>query len=149
MRPVLIVLTLLLSFGSNAQNEEASIKHTINSLFDGMRQSDTAMIRSAFAPQGILQTVLKDKEGKVFIQTEPLDSFIAFVGKPHANIYDEKISFDIIKIDGDLALAWTPYRFYVGEKFNHCGVDSYHLVKLNGEWKIQYLIDTRRKQNCE
>jgi hypothetical protein len=64
-------------------------------------------------------------------------------------VYDERISFDLVKIDGELASVWTPYKFYAGEKFSHCGVDSYQLVKLNGEWKIQYLIDTRRKQGCE
>jgi hypothetical protein len=149
MKPVLALLTILFCINSNAQSDEAAIKQTINKLFDGMRQSDTAMIRSAFAPQGLLQTVVKNKEGKVFIQSEPLDSFIAFVSKPHKVVYDERISFDLVKIDGELASVWTPYKFYAGEKFSHCGVDSYQLVKLNGEWKIQYLIDTRRKQGCE
>jgi hypothetical protein len=149
MKTVLVLLTLFFTTHSFAQNDDAAIKQTINTLFDGMRRSDTAMIRSAFAPQGILQTVLKSKDGKVFIQSEPLDSFIAFVGKPHKEVYDERITFDLIKVDGDLAIAWTPYKFYLDEKFSHCGVDSYQLVKLNGEWKIQYLIDTRRKQNCD
>ena len=149
MKTVLALLTLLFSINSQAQNEEAAIKQTINNLFDGMRRSDTAMIRSAFAPQGILQTVVNNKEGKVFVRSEPLDSFIAFVGKPHKEVYDEKITFDLIKVDGNLAIAWTPYKFFVDEKFSHCGVDSYQLVKRNGEWKIQYLIDTRRKENCD
>jgi hypothetical protein len=149
MKPVLALLTILFSINTNAQNDETTIKQTINRLFNGMRQSDTAMIRSAFAPEGILQTVVKNKEGKVFIQSEPLDSFIAFVSKPHKEVYDERITFDLIKVDGDLAIAWTPYKFYVDEKFSHCGVDSYQLVKLNGEWRIQYLIDTRRRQNCD
>ena len=149
MKPVFAVLTILFSINVNAQSEEAAIKQTINRLFDGMRQSDTAMIRSAFAPHGILQTVVKNKEGKVFIRSEPLDSFIAFVGKPHKEVYDERISFDLIKIDGELASVWTPYKFYVGDQFSHCGIDSYQLVKLENGWKIQYLIDTRRRQNCE
>ena len=114
-----------------------------------MRSSDTALLRSAFAPGSILQTVVKNKEAKVFIRTEPLDSFIAFIARPHKEIYDERISFEMIRIDGELATAWTPYQFYVDEKFSHCGVNSFQLVKLNGKWKIQYLVDTRRKQNCE
>jgi hypothetical protein len=149
MKTVLAVLTLLFGTRSFAQSDDAAIKQTINSLFDGMRRSDTAMIRSAFAPQGSLQTVLKNRDGKVIIRSEPLDSFIAFIGKPHKEVYDERITFETLKVDGDLAIAWTPYRFYVNEKFSHCGVDSFQLVKLNGEWKIYYLIDTRRKQDCD
>lgn len=148
MKPVLALLTLLISISSFAQKEEEAIQKTITQLFDGMRLSDTAKIRSSFAPDGILQTVVKNKEGKVTVRTEPLDSFIVQVGKPHTETYDERIRFDLIKVDGELAVAWTPYKFYIGDKFSHCGVDSYQLVKLNGEWKIQYLIDTRRRQNC-
>jgi hypothetical protein len=149
MKSTLTLLTLLISFHSFAQKEAEDVKKTITRLFDGMRQSDTNMIRSAFTHECILQTVLKDKEGKVDVRTEPLDSFIASIARPHKEIYDERISFDLIKVDGELAIAWTPYKFYLTDKFSHCGTDSYQLVKLNGEWKIQYLIDTRRKQNCE
>jgi hypothetical protein len=149
MKSLLLVLTVLIVSSLKAQQDEAQIKQTISNLFNGMRQSDTALLRAAFAPQAILQTVAKNREGKVVIESEPLDSFIAFVAKPHNEIYDERISFDLIKIDGELAIAWTPYKFYVSDKFSHCGVDSYQLVKLNGAWKIQYLVDTRRRQGCE
>jgi len=62
---------------------------------------------------------------------------------------DERIVFETIRIDGPLASVWTPYNFYYEGKFSHCGVNSFQLVKINGEWKIQYLIDTRRKQGCK
>jgi hypothetical protein len=39
-----------------------------------------------------------------------------------------------------------PYQFYIGDKFSHCGVNSFQLVKLQGQWKIQYLIDTQEKR---
>lgn len=149
MKSLLVVLTMFLTTHSFSQSPEDSVKQTINKLFDGMRSSDTALLRSAFAPGSILQTVVKNKEAKVFLRTEPLDSFIAFIARPHKEIYDERISFEMIRIDGELATAWTPYQFYVDEKFSHCGVNSFQLVKLNGKWKIQYLVDTRRKQNCE
>ncbi|HNA01067.1 MAG TPA: hypothetical protein PLN49_09415, partial [Ferruginibacter sp.] len=62
---------------------------------------------------------------------------------------DERITFDVVRVDGALAIAWTPYKFYFNGKFSHCGVNSFQLVRFNGEWKIQYLIDTRRKAGCE
>ncbi len=59
------------------------------------------------------------------------------------------VHFEVIRIDADLAVVWTPYKFFVGKKFSHCGVNSFQLIKLNGNWKIQYLIDTRRKEGCD
>ena len=148
MKCLLIILTII-SSKAMAQTDEAAVKQVINNMFDGMRRTDTGMLRAAFTSAPILQTVVKNKEGKTVLLTEPLDSFIVAISQPHTEVYDERITFDMIKIDGDLAIAWTPYKFYVGDKFSHCGVDSYQLVKLNGQWKIQYLIDTRRRQGCE
>ena len=145
---LLFILTIL-STNVFAQSDEEAIKQTINSLFDGMRKTDTSLMRNAFTDAPFLQTVIKNKEGKTVLLTEPLDSFMVAIGKPHKEIYDERIVFDMIKIDGELASVWTPYKFYVDDKFSHCGVDSFQLIKINGKWKIQYLVDTRRRQGCE
>lgn len=144
-------MLLLLTFSSvnnPVKCQENDVKEVITRLFDGMRSSDAEKLKSAFAPGATLQTISKDKEGLVMVRSEQVDSFIVQVTKPHDQVYDERITFDIIKIDDNLATVWTPYRFFVGEKFSHCGVNSFQLVKLQGEWKIQYLIDTRRKENC-
>jgi hypothetical protein len=150
MKLIYIVLTFLCSsIVCKAQDDEiVAIKQTINNLFEGMRKSDTSLLRSAFSEGAIMQSVNKNQDGVVTIQSEPLDSFIYFIAKPHSLLYDERITFDLIKVDNDLAIAWTPYKFYLGEKFSHCGVDSYQLVKIKGIWKIQYLIVTRRKKKC-
>jgi hypothetical protein len=103
MKAIFLILTLV-STTVFAQTDEPAVKEVINKLFQGMKTTDTAMIRSVFST---------------------------------------------VKIDSDLAMVWAPYKFYVGEKFSHCGVDCFQLVKLNGQWKIQYLIDTRRRQGCE
>ena len=132
-----------------AQTDETAVKQVINNLFTGMKQSDTAMIRAAFSGVPILQTVARTREGQTLVRTEPIDSFLVSISRPHTETYDERISFGTIQIDGDLAMVWTPYKFYLGEKFSHCGVNSFQLVRLNNQWKIQYLIDTRRRQGCE
>ena len=143
-----LILTLS-TLNSFAQDEEGAIKAAINSMFDGMCKTDSALIRSAFAPKAILQTIAKNKEGKTLVRSEPVDSFIMSVTRPHKEVYDERITFDLVKIDADLAIAWTPYQFFIDDKLSHCGVNSFQLVKIEGQWKIQYLIDTRRKQDCK
>jgi hypothetical protein len=40
------------------------------------------------------------------------------------------------------------YDLHVGERFSHCGVDAFDLVKLGGEWKIVSVMDTRRTTDC-
>lgn len=148
MKTLFLILTLF-ALKASAQTEEDRVKQPITALFDGMRKSDTALLRSAFAPDAILQTIVKNKEGKVIVRTEEVSGFVTSIGKPRTEVLDERITYDLVRVDDNLAIAWTPYQFYIGDKFSHCGVNSFQLVRINGEWKIQYLIDTRRKDGCK
>jgi hypothetical protein len=147
MRYFLFLLTIVgFQLVAFAQMEE--IKKPVTALFDGMRKNDSMLIRSAFAPGAMMQTILKNKEGKTEVRSITVSDFITAVTRPHKDIYDERITYDMIKTDGDLAVVWTPYQFFVSNNLSHCGVNSFQLVRISGEWKIQYIIDTRRKDDC-
>lgn len=133
----------------NAQTTQDSVKAAINKLFEGMKNSDAELIQTAFADSAVLQTISRNKDGKTIVRNEAVANFAASVSKLPKGAADERIVFDVVKIDGPLAIVWTPYKFYYNGNFSHCGVNSFQLVKLNGDWKIQYLIDTRRKKGCE
>jgi len=128
--------------------EEDAVKIAVNNLFNGMKNGDSTLARSAFANGGILQTIV-NKDGKNIVQGEPVLDFLKFIGSPHPQKYDERIVFTKILIDGPLASVWTDYKFYIDEKFSHCGVNSFQLVKGEKGWQIVYIIDTRRKDNCK
>jgi hypothetical protein len=151
MKRIVSLLTLLLSsyLFCNAQTAEDSVKVAVNRLFESMIKSDAGMLTAAFADSAILQTIATNKEGKVIIRNESVAEFAQGISKLPPGAADERITFDVIRIDGALAIAWAPYKFYYSGKFTHCGVDSFQLVRVNGQWKIQYLIDTRRKDPCD
>ena len=151
MKQILILLTALFVFAknSNAQLAEDSVKAIINQLFDAMRNADADKLTETFSDSAILQTIRRGKEGIFFVDNENVKDFTDFVRKSKKDSADERIVFETIKIDGPLASVWAPYKFYYAGKFSHCGVDSFQLVRINGRWKIQYLVDTRRRQGCE
>lgn len=150
MKFIWIALTIIgCAYGSaNAQTTEDSVKAAVNKLFTGMKNSDAAMVKSSFADSAVLQTIARTKEGALFVKNEKVENFAKSISTLAKGAADERISFETVKIDGPMAIAWTPYHFYLDGKFSHCGVNSFQLVRLNGEWKIQYLIDTRRRQGC-
>lgn len=149
MKYFLILLTMIASVAvTHAQTSEDSVKSVINNMFTGMKNADTVLLKSCFADSMVLQTILRNKEGKLVVRNEAPSGFIEFISKESPGNADERITFDVVKVDGPLAIAWTPYNFFYKGQFSHCGVNSFQLVRFNGEWKIQYLIDTRRKQGC-
>ena len=150
MKQFLILFIVLgCLYSSKAQTTEDSVKSAVNLLFKGMITADPQLLRSCFADSAILQTIVTNNEGQTMVRNEAVQGFVDFVSSQKKGAADERIEFEMIKIDGPLASVWTPYKFYFEGKFRHCGVNSFQLVRINGNWKIQYLIDTRRKTGCE
>jgi ketosteroid isomerase-like protein len=145
---MLLMLSSCIAASAFAQQDGDAVKKTIQVLFDGMRNADSNAVLSVFAPNAIMQTIAVNKDGKTIVGQNQVANFASYIGKQSKGAADEQIVFDNIKVDGDLAVVWTPYRFVYNGKFSHCGVNSFTLVKMNGDWKINYLIDTRRKENC-
>ena len=114
-----------------------------------MRSNDSALLVNCFSENAFLQTVHEGRDGKVSVKTESINEFGSSVKNAAKGSLDERVDFELIKIDGPLASVWTPYKFFYQGKFLHCGVNSFQMVKVNNTWKIQYLTDTRRKENCQ
>ncbi|RYG00635.1 MAG: hypothetical protein EOO02_14490 [Chitinophagaceae bacterium] len=146
MRSILLSLCLLVVFQTQGQSTQDSVKAAVNLLFEGMKNSDPATITRSFGDSAILQTIAITAEGKTEVRMETVANFAKSVGSRPKGSLDERIKFETIKIDADLASVWTPYEFWFNGKFSHCGVNSFQLVRIKGVWVIQYIIDTRRKK---
>lgn len=131
-----------------SQSEEEEVKAVIVSLFDGMRAKNAEQVSAAFTPEAIMNTVIAKPEGSEVGSNSVADFAKRIASTPAETQLDEQIMDYQIKIDGTMASAWTPYRFYVNGNFSHCGVNSFQLVKTAEGWKIVYIIDTRRKEPC-
>jgi len=142
-----LLLNFLMLF-SVAQDNESDIKKVINNVFNSMRSSEPQALLESFHDGASLKSILKDSTGATLVKDETIVNFAESVSRLPKGYADERIVFDVIKIDGDLAFVWTPYELYFNGKFIHCGVDAFVLLKLDNHWKISSLIDTRRKQGC-
>lgn len=138
---------------ARAQSAEvkAEVMGVIKRMFDGMRASDSAMVHSTFHPQLRMVTVAKGREGtlRVSVEESP-DGFLKAVGTPRPAKLDERIWGERVEIDGALASVWVDYNLYVGDKFMHCGIDHFLLVRGDdAAWRIISLADTRRTEGCK
>ena len=150
MRKLLVILFLFFTLSSFAQTDEEQIKASINQVFDGMRKNDTPLVRQVLHSSCFLKSIGKNKTGEVRLQEDAIGEWLKQIGtKREGVILDERLTSFDIKIDDEMAMAWTPYDFYVNDKFNHCGVDVFTMMKTDKGWKIVGIVDTRRKENCK
>lgn len=143
MRAVFLIVMLLVARSVSAQTSGDSVKNVINDLFKAMYNADSAGVVNVFAPGAVIHGL-----GKAGVKPEKVEEFGSSMKRLKKGQLDERIEFEAIHIDANLAAVWTPYRLYFDGKFMHCGADSFQLIRIDGAWKIVYLIDTRRK-DCD
>ena len=128
--------------------DTASARATVDKLFTGMRTGDSTAVRSVFTKTAALTSISKNAADSVVTHKGSVDGFVKAVGTPHKEQWDERIYDVKISVDGPMAVVWAPYKFYLGEKFSHCGVNVFNLIKTGAGWKINDITDTRRKDAC-
>lgn len=148
-RFIFYLCVLLTSVVFAQEDENAKVKATIDVFFEGFHKGDTTLIKSVIMDKMLLQTTYITKDGNHALVSEESSKLISAIAKrPNDQKWDERLLNYNIQIDGIMAHVWTPYEFWLNDEFSHCGVNSFQLFNDNGQWKIIYLIDTRRKQGC-
>jgi len=146
-----LLALLMLSFTQcspeNSGESEEAVSTVITHFFDAMRTSDGDQIRSLTTSETTLKTVTVMDVEPVLRETS-FDRFIRSVEGSEPGTLDEHLTSMDIHIDENLATAWMGYRFYRGEEFSHCGVNTMNLLKKSSGWKIVTIIDTRRS-DCD
>ena len=134
-----------------AQSEdEKAVKAVVVQLFDGMRKHDSTLIRACFHSTARMQSIGESrKTGLIEIITDnTIDGFVKSIGSlPETVQIEERELNSEIRIDDQLATAWTKYEFYRNGKISHCGFDAFQFYKTEKGWKILAITYTRRK--CE
>lgn len=142
------VFFLSITLQTYAQSDTIGVRAIVDQLFTGMRTGDSSLVSTSFTSDATLQSVSMAPDGKVRVGKDAITGFVKAVGTPHQEDWDEQIYDLKIQVDGPLATVWAPYKFYLGKKFSHCGVNAFTLIKMANGWKIASITDTRRTGEC-
>jgi hypothetical protein len=112
-------------------------------LFDAMAAHDGADAKALFTPDANLVSVAPD--GKVTVT--PIEKWTDRISSGKDN-WLERMWSPKTQNGNAIATVWGEYDFHLNGKFTHCGVDSFTLVKTNGEWRIAALVFTRQTSGC-
>lgn len=149
---IILVLALLIVNGVKAQTntESNAVQSAVDTFFEGFHEGDTLKMRSVLNDEVKLFTAFKNKANEDELVTGSIDDLLNGIAqKPADQKWDERLLDYDIKIDGSMAHVWTPYEFYYNDTFLHCGVNSFQLFKDQGQWKIVFIMDTRRQSGCK
>ena len=149
----LTIITILTAnvFAQTSRNEDIKAASEVpDRLFAAMRAKNFEEIRAVFAPEGQLVAIDKPRDGKGLSKTRVFsaESFSKAISEAKGAEFIEKMPNKDVRLTGDLAVVAGRYTFYVGEKFSHCGTNTFNLVRTEAGWRIANGASTLEFQ-CE
>lgn len=133
--------------GSPTTESEREVIAVLVQMFDAMRAGDSATLGALFHPDARLMSV-SGEGASARVGSIPVEEFVAAVGSPHEEVWDERIWDVRVEVDGPLAAAWMQYAFHLDDRLSHCGVNAVQLARSATGWKVIHVADTRRRSAC-
>ena len=147
-----LLITLLFvskpAFAQSAADERA-ILETVDQFFAGLAQRDRGLLAS-ITIQGSLNistsvTASDDQRIRIQNYTQLLNN----LGGGDGPALLERYWDPTVLVQRDIAVFWAPYDFHVAGQFSHCGIDSFQLIKRDGQWLLTNLSWTVERTGCE
>ena len=113
--------------------ERADILAVLQAFFDGLA-GDPNLIANAVEP-GIVMQSTDARSGTAVFGRSTLEGLLQRVETSEV-VMTERMWDAEVQVAGALATVWTPYDFYVGSEFSHCGIDVATLMRRDDGWKI-------------
>jgi len=110
-------------------------------LFDALETGDEALLRSIMDPSVVMHSS-ETRDGQTTFGSATLDGLASRITSSEVPLI-ERMWDPIVVVNGPLATIWTPYDFYSGETFSHCGVDAANVMHTAEGWRIVALSWTR------
>lgn len=138
-KTILTILTIALACGSViAQNDKQEVIDVVDQLFAGMKAKNAEQIKSVFSAEGQLVAIDKPRDGKGISKTRIFtgEAFAKMISEAKGPDFIESMPSPEARIAGDMAIVTGRYTFFVGDKFSHCGTNTFNLVRSETGWKI-------------
>ncbi len=129
----------------SAQNKDAL--GAVDKLFELMTAHKPAEIIQLHTAESQLTALIKGRDGTSKIENLSREAFSKFFETKRAEIA-EKMYDSKVRVFGDMATVDGRYIFTVNNKLQHCGMNSFHLLRTADGWKLGNSISTIEPNSC-
>ena len=128
-------------------DDRALILETVQKFFDSIEFRDRQLLESILVPNSLNISARELDDGEAQFNVMSYDEVVTALTRPGRNA-KERSWDETVLIQGNIAVVWTPYDFHVDGVFSHCGIDSFQLIKQDGQWLISNSSWTLETENC-
>lgn len=154
-RVIVAVLAVLYALPIQAQpapaghqpDEVATILATLDRYMDAISKNDLRAQEQMQTPEGMAYRASVDQAGRWTVRARSNAASVA----PSMNdgrTYRERYWYPAVLVRGAIAVVWAPYEFWINGATNHCGIDVFTFVKIDGVWRVANSMWTVEPNAC-
>ena len=146
IRPLFAVLLVLATPAS--ADPKADVLAAVDGALTAITTNDAALFERVMLPDAVV-IAQNYAAGTGALTTRRLT--VAELAAPMRNAtrkIDERRTETTVLIQRDLAHVWAEYTLDDNGKRRHCGVDSFGLIRIEGQWRINSLTWTAEPDGC-
>jgi hypothetical protein len=149
---IMAVTALLVTLGGSAPlsaqagDAEVEIRALVDRMFDGMKEADSAKVRSVFA-DGARFAGVGMVDGAPTVRFQPIDGWLRGIAGSGGSWEERTYDVEVL-VDGNMAFVWAPYTFLVNGAISHCGINSINVLRAGDRWLVTQISDTRHQGSC-
>ncbi|NKB32869.1 MAG: DUF4440 domain-containing protein [Pseudomonadales bacterium] len=140
-----VLLTSTISFAQEEERE--AVLETVQKFFTSIETRDRDLLESILVPDSLNISVRELVDGEARFSVMSYEEVVTALTRPGRDA-KERSWDETVLIQGNIAVVWTPYDFYVDGEFSHCGIDSFQLIKRDGQWLISNSSWTLETEDC-
>jgi Putative lumazine-binding len=127
--------------------EEAAILAVVDGFMHAVTEQDAAAMARMQTADGMTYSWRPAKTGGMEIVGRS-NAYWADPKNKNPRALRERYWSPNVHIRGGIAQVWAPYEFWIDGKTSHCGIDTFDMVKVGGEWRIANATWTVEPDAC-
>lgn len=143
----LAALSFLFLAINPAAADEPDPLDAVSTFFEAMSGNNAELAASVVIGDGLLYGYVETAEGLRLVRTSA-DQFVAGMEDRTDSLLERIWDVEVLR-RGRLAVAWTPYDFFLNGEFHHCGVNIFNLIHTDDGWKIAGVTYSMESESCE
>lgn len=140
----MLILGAALCAAAAGSDDEKQIVSVVQKLFDAMAANDAEALSSTMTPDALILLVRDDR----ILPAMSRDEFVKRATQNKARVVERTWDPKVL-VRGRIAMFWAEYDLHAGGIFNHCGIDTFLLLKTDSGWKIFNGESTAETQGCK
>ena len=150
MRKFFLLLFLFITIHCFSQQnnvaDKKSVQKIVDNFFEALEKQDTVLYKNTLYTNGQIWVIRHRNDSIIQSMRTFSDDIKSF--SPQTVIHEKPLAYDI-NVHNEVAIVWAPYTLSINDKFSHCGIDIFTLIKINGEWKIVNATYSVEPDGCD